>query len=96
MEEKDEELYKILNKIGISLYKEEKYEEALINFEEAIKINDSEDVLYFNKASCENKLNLYNEAIKDYNKGLEIYLNYIIYIKSKEILKKLSKPWIKF
>ena len=72
MEEKDEELYKILNKIGISLYKEEKYEEALINFEEAIKINDSEDVLYFNKAGCENKLNLYNEAIKDYNKGLEI------------------------
>ena len=72
MDEKDEELYKILNKIGISLYKEEKYEEALINFEEAIKINDSEDVLYFNKAGCENKLNLYNEAIKDYNKGLEI------------------------
>ena len=72
MDEKDEELYKSLNKIGISLYKEEKYEEALINFEEAIKINDSEDVLYFNKAGCENKLNLYNEAIKDYNKGLEI------------------------
>ena len=72
MEEKDEELYKILNKIGISLYKEEKYEEALINFEEAIKINDSEDVLYFNKAGCENNLNLYNEAIKDYKKGLEI------------------------
>ena len=72
MEEKDEKSYESLNDIGVSLFAEDKYEEALSYFEKAMKINNSEISLYYNKASCEENLGRYNEAIQDYNKGVEI------------------------
>ena len=72
MEEKDEKSYESLNDIGVSLFAEAKYEEALSYFEKAMKINNSEISLYYNKASCEENLGRYNEAIQDYNKGVEI------------------------
>ena len=72
MEEEDEYTYNQLNEIGISLFEKKKYAEALVYFERAINKNDSSEILYFNKASCEENLKHYSEAIKDYEKGLEI------------------------
>ena len=72
MEAEDEYTYNQLNEIGISLFNKKKYAEALVYFERAINKNDSSEILYFNKASCEENLKHYSEAIKDYEKGLEI------------------------
>ena len=67
-----EYLFINLNNIGISLYKEKKYKEAIKYFEKAIKIDDTKQMIFFNKAKCEESLQQFNKAIEDYEKGLSL------------------------
>ena len=82
------ELYYDLNEIGILLYKEKKYEEAIQNFKEAIQIDDTKEKLYFNKGRCEDALNHYHNAIKDFEKGLSINSKEVKYSKKLAVLYK--------
>ena len=64
--------WEVLKEKGNALFKEKRYEDAIIYYEKAIKINNSIEVLYSNKGTCEKKLEKYKEAIRDYKKALEI------------------------
>jgi len=64
--------WEVLKEKGNSLFKQNKYEEAINYYEKAIKINNSIEVLYSNKGTCEKCLKKYKEAIRDYKKALEI------------------------
>ena len=57
---------------GNALFKQNKYNEAIEYYERAIKINNTIEVLYSNKGTCEKCLKNYKQAIKDYKKALEI------------------------
>ena len=64
--------WEVLKEKGNTLFKEQKYLEAISYYERAIKINSSVEVLYSNKGTCEKCLKKYKEAIRDYKKALEI------------------------
>ena len=64
--------WEALKEKGNALFKQNKYEEAINYYEKAIKINNSIEVLYSNKGTCEKCLKKYKEAIRDYKKALEI------------------------
>ena len=64
--------WEVLKEKGNALFKQQKYEDAINYYEKAIKINDSIEVLYSNKGTCEKCLKKYKEAIRDYKKALEI------------------------
>ena len=64
--------WEVLKEKGNALFKEKRYDDAIIYYEKAIKINNSIEVLYSNKGTCEKKLEKYKEAIRDYKKALEI------------------------
>ena len=61
-----------LKEIGNDYFKKKKYEEAIKYYDKAIKLNDSIEVLYSNKGTCEKMLKQYKQAINDYNKSLEL------------------------
>jgi tetratricopeptide (TPR) repeat protein len=82
------QLYYDLNENGILLYKENKYEEAIQNFKEAIQIDDTKEKLYFNKGRCEDALKHYHNAIKDFEKGLSINSKEVKYSKKLAVLYK--------
>ena len=67
-----EYLFINLNNIGISLYRERKFKEAIKYFEKAIKLDDTKPMIFFNKAKCEESLEQFNKAIEDYEKGLSL------------------------
>ena len=64
--------WEVLKEKGNALFKEKRYEDAINYYERAIKINNSIEVLYSNKGTCEKCLQKYKEAIRDYKKALEI------------------------
>ena len=64
--------WETLKEKGNALFKQQKYEEAINYYEKAIKLNNSIEVLYSNKGTCEKCLKKYKEAIRDYKKALEI------------------------
>ncbi len=64
--------WETLKEKGNALFKQNKYQEAISYYERAIKINDSIEVLYSNKGTCEKCLKEYKLAIRDYKKALEI------------------------
>jgi len=57
-------------KAGVALFKEQKYSEALAEFERAYEIAPQPVVLY-NIAGCHRELSHYAEAVKAYNRFLE-------------------------
>ncbi len=64
--------WETLKEKGNALFKQNKYEEAIEYYERAIRINNTIEVLYSNKGTCEKCLKKYREAIRDYKKALEI------------------------
>jgi DnaJ family protein C protein 7 len=64
--------WETLKEKGNNLFKQQKYEEAINYYERAIKLNNTIEVLYSNKGTCEKCLKKYKEAIRDYKKALEI------------------------
>jgi len=64
--------WEVLKEKGNALFKQSKYNEAINYYERAIKINNTIEVLYSNKGTCEKMLKNYKQAIKDYKKALEI------------------------
>ena len=64
--------WEALKEKGNNLFKQQKYEEAINYYERAIKLNNTIEVLYSNKGTCEKCLKKYKEAIRDYKKALEI------------------------
>ena len=68
----DNKSWEALKEKGNALFKQNKYEEAINYYERAILINNTIEVLYSNKGTCEKCLKKYKEAIRDYKKALEI------------------------
>jgi DnaJ family protein C protein 7 len=68
----DSKSWEALKEKGNALFKQNKYEEAITYYERAIKLNNTIEVLYSNKGTCEKCLKKYKEAIRDYKKALEI------------------------
>lgn len=64
--------WETLKEKGNELFKKNRYEEAIKYYEKAIKLNNTIEVLYSNKGTCEKCLKRYKQAIKDYKKALEI------------------------
>ena len=68
----DNKSWEVLKEKGNALFKQNQYEEAIKYYEKALKINNSIEVLYSNKGTCEKCLKKYKESIRDYKKALEI------------------------
>ena len=64
-----------LKEIGNSFFKQSNFIEAINYYEKAIEINNSIDILYSNKGTCEKCLKKYKESIKDYQTALKINPN---------------------
>ena len=64
--------WETLKEKGNALFKQNKFNEAIDYYERAIRINNSIEVLYSNKGTCEKCLKNYKQAIKDYKKALEL------------------------
>ena len=61
-----------LNKLGIILYEQGKYEEAIEFYQSAIELDDTFKAVYNNLGNAYRKLKLYNQAIEAYNKVLQL------------------------
>nr|XP_034980563.1 sperm-associated antigen 1 [Zootoca vivipara]XP_034980564.1 sperm-associated antigen 1 [Zootoca vivipara] len=70
--EKPEEMFKSLKNKGNEFVKKGNYEEALIKYNECIKLNSQEQTIYTNRALCYLKLFQYEEAKKDCDHVLQI------------------------
>jgi tetratricopeptide (TPR) repeat protein len=72
---------------GNQLFKQQKYEEAAVQYSKAIKINNKVSVYFSNRALCYYKLKKYHQAFEDGNSGYVIDNNnlkaLILCIKSK-------------
>ncbi|XP_061460272.1 sperm-associated antigen 1 isoform X2 [Rhineura floridana] len=71
-DEKSEEMFKSLKSKGNEHVKKGNYEEALIKYNECIKLNSQEQTIYTNRALCYLKLFQYEEAKKDCDYVLQI------------------------
>ncbi|KAM6456795.1 sperm-associated antigen 1 isoform 2-T2 [Liasis olivaceus] len=67
-----EEKFKIFKNQGNEFVKKGKYEEALMKYNECIKLNSQEKTIYTNRALCFLKLLKYEEAKKDCDYVLQI------------------------
>uniref|UniRef100_A0A7M4FSV6 Sperm associated antigen 1 n=1 Tax=Crocodylus porosus TaxID=8502 RepID=A0A7M4FSV6_CROPO len=70
--EKTEERFRILKTEGNELVKKGKYNEALIKYNECMKLNSQESTVYTNRALCHLKLCKYEEAKQDCDRVLQI------------------------
>ena len=61
-----------LKEKGNALFKQKRYEDAIVFYNKALKLNPNVEVLYSNKGTCEKCLKQYKESIRDYEKSLEI------------------------
>jgi len=81
----NKEMYSLLNKIESNPYNSEnyyalglkykslkEYTKALINFDQAIKLNSQIELYYLNKGACELELNDYAEATRSFVNALKI------------------------
>ncbi|KAL7984149.1 hypothetical protein Chor_002719 [Crotalus horridus] len=67
-----EEKFKLFKNQGNEFVKKSKYEEALMKYDECIKLNSQEKTIYTNRALCFLKLLKYEEAKKDCDYVLQI------------------------
>ncbi|XP_026559270.1 sperm-associated antigen 1 [Pseudonaja textilis] len=67
-----EEKFKLFKNQGNEFVKKGKYEEALMKYDECIKLNSQEKTIYTNRALCFLKLLKYEEAKKDCDYVLQI------------------------
>ncbi|KAG6689138.1 hypothetical protein I3843_11G157100 [Carya illinoinensis] len=61
---------------GNDLFKSERFTEACLAYEEGLRIEPSNSVLYCNRAACFFKLGLWERSIEDCNRALSIQPNY--------------------
>lgn len=61
---------------GNDLFKSERFTEACLAYEEGLKLEPSNSVLYCNRAACFFKLGLWERSIEDCNRALSIQPNY--------------------
>lgn len=59
------------NEIGMNLFNEKKFEDAIKCFDESLKCNGNQAVLRLNKGDCYMELNDINKALIEYKLGLE-------------------------
>jgi len=57
-------------KQGIELLKAGRYEEAILEFTEAIRLNSDESANFYDRALCYHNLGQFEDALKDYNEVL--------------------------
>ncbi|WPY00121.1 SecA-like and tetratricopeptide repeat-containing domain protein (plasmid) [Candidatus Megaera polyxenophila] len=86
---KDKKTY-ALNQIGNSLYNEEKYEEAIKKYDEAIFIKPGEAAYYNNKGNALYKLQKYQESIPFYEKAIELNSSDTSYFNNKVLALALA------
>ena len=67
--------WEILKEKGNLLFKEGKYEEAISLYSKAIALNNKQEVLFSNRATCQKCLKNYSKSIQDYKRSLEINPN---------------------
>jgi tetratricopeptide (TPR) repeat protein len=80
------------NNRGVTLRKLGKPEEAVKNYDKAIKLDSIYYAAYNNKGVSLDYLERYEEAIENYDKALELYPNYIQAYNNKRIaLEKIKK-----
>ncbi|EMP28820.1 Sperm-associated antigen 1 [Chelonia mydas] len=70
--EKTEENFRTLKNEGNELVKKGKYKEALMKYDECMKLNSKECAIYTNRALCYLKLYQYEEAKQDCDRVLQI------------------------
>ncbi len=85
--------WETLKEKGNALFKQNKYQEAISFYERAIKINDSIEVLYSNKGTCEKCLKEYKLAIKDFNKAIKLNPRYAEAYFSRGLTKGMNKQY---
>ena len=67
----------LLNILGMSNAKINKYEDAIINYKKAIELSPDNATTFFHLGILYHDLNQYNEAIKSYKKAIAINPTYI-------------------
>ena len=72
MEDDKDFIEKYYISFGIREINEGNFDEAIINFTEAVKHNSKSDIGYFYRAVAEHNLGRMDEALKDYTKSIEI------------------------
>ena len=65
----------LLNILGMSNAKINKYEDAIINYKKAIELSPDNATTFFHLGILYHDLNQYNEAIKSYKKAISINPN---------------------
>ena len=84
---------------GTKLFKEGKYEQALVHYRKAVEADENNksfnSPVYMNIGTClakEGKLDKYREAIREFNKSIECNPNYAkAYMKRSDCYEKLEK-----
>ena len=61
---------------GVELYNEQKYEDSLSKFDQAISAKPNCKEAYFNKGLCYQSLNDYSKALECFEQALKIDPNY--------------------
>jgi tetratricopeptide (TPR) repeat protein len=59
------------NSRGISKYALGQYNDAIKDFDQAIRLNDKDPIYYNNSAFSKNKIGLYKEALLDANQAIQ-------------------------
>ena len=59
-------------KKGEKLYWESKYLEAIKNFDNAIKVNPKDYMIWFFRGNCKYELEQYEQAVKDFDEAIEL------------------------
>lgn len=62
---------------GNELFSSGRYSEASAAYGDGLKCDDSNSVLYCNRAACWYKLGLWEKSVEDCNQALKIHSNYI-------------------
>lgn len=61
---------------GLELIYEQKYNDAIMNFDKCINLEKNNEIAYYNRGLCKYYLKEYKGAIKDYEKAIKIKKDY--------------------